>query len=252
MIFIKSALVDFYNCCEVPIRVVDNNMNIISEVGYSSFYDYIFNDLNLNSKFDRSYLKHNHNDSLLIKFENNISFYSLFNHKSIDKNLIFIIGPLYLKEDLKNSNDDLELYKIPLKTKSCLNYYNSLLKIILEEKLKANSPVSYSPYVCRAIDFIEKNYSKEFTIDSLCSEFKINKAYFCSIFKNETGQTFINFLNNYRIEKSKELLKDLDLSLLDIAYKVGFSNQSYYCTVFKKFTNQTPLKYRDSLYKKGL
>ena len=103
MIFLKSILVDFYNCCEIPIRAVDNNMNILSEVGYSSFYDYIFNNLNLNSKFERSYLKHDHNDSLIITFENNISFYSLFNYKSIDKDLIFIIGPLYLKEDLKNS-----------------------------------------------------------------------------------------------------------------------------------------------------
>ena len=218
MIFLKSVLIDFYNCCEIPIRAVDNNMNILSEVGYSSFYDYIFNDLNLNSKFERSYLKHDHNDSLIITFENNISFYSLFNYKSIDKDLIFIIGPLYLKEDLKNSNDDLELYKIPLKTK----------------------------------DFIEKNYAEEITIDSLCTEFKINKSYFCNIFKSETGQTFINFLNNYRIEKSKDLLKDLDLSLLDIAHKVGFSNQSYYCTVFKKFTGLTPLKYREDNYKKGL
>ena len=163
----------------------------------------------------------------------------MFNYKSIDKDLIFIIGPLYLKEDLKNSNDDLELYKIPLKTKSCLKYYNSLLKIILDEKLKDNFSISYSPYVGRAID-------------SLCTEFKINKSYFCNIFKSETGQTFINFLNNYRIEKSKDLLKDLDLSLLDIAHKVGFSNQSYYCTVFKKFTGLTPLKYREDNYKKGL
>ncbi|EOU2004623.1 AraC family transcriptional regulator, partial [Clostridium perfringens] len=161
-------------------------------------------------------------------------------------------GPLYLKEDLKNSNDDLELYKIPLKTKSCLKYYNSLLKIILDEKLKDNFSISYSPYVGRAIDFIEKNYAEEITIDSLCTEFKINKSYFCNIFKSETGQTFINFLNNYRIEKSKDLLKNLDLSLLDISHKVGFSNQSYYCTVFKKFTGLTPLKYREDNYKKGL
>ena len=58
MIFLKSVLIDFYNCCEIPIRAVDNNMNILSEVGYSSFYDYIFNDLNLNNKFERLSLIH--------------------------------------------------------------------------------------------------------------------------------------------------------------------------------------------------
>ncbi|WP_300351083.1 AraC family transcriptional regulator [Clostridium sp.] len=249
MIFLKSALIDFYNCFEIPIRVVDNNLNILCEVGYSSFYDYIFNELNLNSKFIRSYKKHEENDSLLITFENNISFYSLLNYNSLDKNLIFIIGPLYLKENLNTSNNS-ELYpNIALKNKPSLKYYNKLLNIIIDDKLKDYSNASYSPYVARAIEYIEKNYYKDISISSLCLEFKINKTYFCNIFKNETGQTFINFLNNYKIEKSKELLKDLDLSLLDIAHQVGFANQSYYCTVFKKITNQTPLKYRESLFK---
>ncbi|MGG5460249.1 helix-turn-helix domain-containing protein [Clostridium sp. B9] len=249
MIFLKSALIDFYNCCEMPIRVVDNNMNILCEVGYSSFYDYIFNELNLNSKFTRSYKKHEENDSLLLTFENNISFYSLLNYSSIDKNLIFIIGPLYLKENL-NTSDNLELYPtIGLKNKQSLKYYNKLLNIILDDKMQDYSNISYSPYVSRAIEYIEENYFKDISIDSLCSEFKINKTYFCNIFKNETGKTFISFLNNYKIEKSKELLKNLDLSLLDIANQIGFTNQSYYCTVFKKFTNQTPLKYRESLFK---
>ena len=105
MIFLKSALIDFYNCCEMPIRVVDNNMNILCEVGYSSFYDYIFNELNMNSTFIRSYKKNTENDSLLITFENDISFYSLLNYNSLDKNLIFIIGPLYLKDNLNTSDN---------------------------------------------------------------------------------------------------------------------------------------------------
>ena len=56
-----------------------------------------------------------------------------------------------------------------------------------------------------------------------------------------------NYLNNYKVEKSKELLANTDYSLLDIALSVGFNNQSYYSTVFKKLTNQTPIKYRESL-----
>jgi len=75
----------------------------------------------------------------------------------------------------------------------------------------------------------------------------INKCYFCSIFKKETGLTFINYLNSYKIEKSKELLKNTNLSLLDIALSVGFNNQSYYSTVFKKITCKTPLEFREEI-----
>ena len=66
------------------------------------------------------------------------------------------------------------------------------------------------------------------------------------MFKKETGQTFINYLNNYKIERSKDLLKNTNMTLLDISLEVGFNNQSYYSTIFKKYTNMTPLEYRET------
>ena len=66
------------------------------------------------------------------------------------------------------------------------------------------------------------------------------------MFKMETGQTFINYLNNYKIEKSKNLLENTNMTLLDISLEVGFNNQSYYSTIFKKYTNMTPLEYRET------
>ena len=66
------------------------------------------------------------------------------------------------------------------------------------------------------------------------------------MFKKETGQTFINYLNNYKIERSKELLKNTNMTLLDISLEVGFNNQSYYSTIFKKYTNMTPQEYRET------
>ena len=59
-------------------------------------------------------------------------------------------------------------------------------------------------------------------------------------------QTFINYLNNYKIEKSKNLLENTNMTLLDISLEVGFNNQSYYSTIFKKYTNMTPLEYRET------
>ena len=66
------------------------------------------------------------------------------------------------------------------------------------------------------------------------------------MFKKETGQTFINYLNNYKIEKSKNLLENTNMTLLDISLEVGFNNQSYYSTIFKKYTNMTPQEYRET------
>ena len=66
------------------------------------------------------------------------------------------------------------------------------------------------------------------------------------MFKKETGQTFINYLNNYKIERSKDLLKNTNMTLLNISLEVGFNNQSYYSTIFKKYTNMTPQEYRET------
>ena len=53
--------------------------------------------------------------------------------------------------------------------------------------------------------------------------------------------------NNYLIEKSKNLLKNPNMSLLDVAVSVGFNSQNYYSSVFKKITNKTPLEYKQEI-----
>ncbi|MGO1468637.1 MAG: helix-turn-helix domain-containing protein [Tissierella sp.] len=75
----------------------------------------------------------------------------------------------------------------------------------------------------------------------------VNKCYFCSLFKKETGKTFTQFLNELRVKKSMDLLKEGNLSMLDIALDVGFNNQNYYNITFKKITNKTPSEYKNSL-----
>jgi len=68
------------------------------------------------------------------------------------------------------------------------------------------------------------------------------------MFKKETGQNFINYLTNIRIEKAKELLRSTNLKSYEIAYKVGYDNPTYFSTVFKKLTGMTPLDYKKDLH----
>ena len=58
---------------------------------------------------------------------------------------------------------------------------------------------------------------------------------------------FTNYLNIFRVEKSKNLLKNPNMSLLDVAVSVGFNSQNYYSSVFKKITNKTPLEYKQEI-----
>ena len=62
--------------------------------------------------------------------------------------------------------------------------------------------------------------------------------------KKKTGENFVDFLNNTRIEKSKELLLNTDKKMYSIAKAVGYDNTKYFFRIFKKKTGITPEQYR--------
>ena len=66
----------------------------------------------------------------------------------------------------------------------------------------------------------------------------------CHFFKNQTGQSVTEYINRLKVEKSKKLLKDTDMSVTDIAMKTGFEDSCYFTRVFKKYEKKTPLQYR--------
>ncbi|UPA29055.1 AraC family transcriptional regulator [Terrisporobacter glycolicus] len=154
-------------------------------------------------------------------------------------NVLFILGPIST-----NPSNKLVCYK----PATCFEYIECMLCKIIENNLiyDVNSR-SYNIYVRKAIHYIHKYYHEDISIDDLCEKLNINKSYFCNLFKKSTSQTFSNFLNYFRVEKSKKLLEDPKLSLLEVALDVGFTNQNYYTIVFKKITKQTPSAYRKAM-----
>lgn len=98
-----------------------------------------------------------------------------------------------------------------------------------------------------AVNYINENYMKNITLDSISNYVHLNASYFSTVFKKETGMKFSDYLNKVRIEESKKLLKDIRYSILEISMDVGFEDQSYYSKVFKKFTGMTPKEFRDNI-----
>ncbi|WFR58584.1 response regulator [Anaerocolumna sp. AGMB13025] len=95
-----------------------------------------------------------------------------------------------------------------------------------------------------AMDFIERNYADtELNLNTICSYLNISASRFSTIFKNTTGETFMEVLIRIRMQKAKELLENTDLKNYEIAEKVGFSDPHYFSIVFKKMTGKTPSEY---------
>jgi two-component system, response regulator YesN len=69
------------------------------------------------------------------------------------------------------------------------------------------------------------------------------------VFKKETGKTINDYLNEYRIEKSKELLKNRGVKLYEVSHNSGYNDVKYFTKTFKKFTGITPSEYRENVMK---
>jgi two-component system response regulator YesN len=72
-------------------------------------------------------------------------------------------------------------------------------------------------------------------------------SHFSALFKRSTGVTYLNYVNNKRIEKAKELLLVPELKIYEVADKVGFASLPHFNRIFKQEAGVTPLEYRKRL-----
>lgn len=98
---------------------------------------------------------------------------------------------------------------------------------------------------CAAVRrYIDLHFKEPLTLEQLAEEGRMNKFYLSHAFKREYGISPINYLISRRIEESKYLLAETDLSLSQIAQLLGFSSPSYFSQTFSRTQSLTPMEYR--------
>lgn len=109
-----------------------------------------------------------------------------------------------------------------------------------------SEPRSGSGYrQCAAVKrYIDQHFKEPLTLAQLSEEAHMNKYYLSHTFKREYGVSPINYLISCRIEESKNLLVETDLSVSQIALILGFSSSSYFSQVFHKALGTSPVDYR--------
>lgn len=226
---IDTVLSNFYHCLSIPIQFTNPEFKVLFAEGLS---------LNLQAMIDQTSLFEDITGSIdcLTQFTYFETIHFLvypLTHIKTD-NGYFIVGPF------QTSND--HMADIPFKPESCIELIGKMLEHIIKHQLLSER--KFNPYVKDGITYIHQNYAQTFSLDDVCHHLNINKSYFCTIFKNETGMTFSTFLNRVRIEKSKQYLRESRYSILEIALAVGFNNHNYYSSIFKKLNGITPIEYR--------
>ncbi|MGB9802782.1 response regulator transcription factor [Desulfofundulus sp.] len=99
-------------------------------------------------------------------------------------------------------------------------------------------------FIWRVKELIRKNYTKPITLTQIARQVHLSPAYLSRLFKQRTGQSFIEYLTEVRLNEAKALLLTGEETIDQIAGKVGFSNNSYFTAVFKKREGVTPSEFR--------
>lgn len=101
--------------------------------------------------------------------------------------------------------------------------------------------------VQQATAYIEQNYDKKLTLQDVADKCYISQWHMSKLINKYTGASFYDLLNNVRIERAKELLKDPRLKIGDIVELVGFSDAAHFSRVFKRTVGMSANEYRNSI-----
>lgn len=121
------------------------------------------------------------------------------------------------------------LSELSLNIANCINSYN---------RRTINSTLQ------KAMDYIKQNYNEAITLNDVAEHTYVSIYYLSRMFTKELGKNYVDYLNEVRIEKAKEYLKDSCYKTYEIAELVGIKDAHYFSKIFKKYTGVTPSEYK--------
>ena len=151
-------------------------------------------------------------------------------------------------EGIQVSRDEIEPLDIASgiinNAQSAMNYVVRIIEKALElrDGMASNK---YGDIVDEVMAYIDKHYAEEeLSLNVLASHVNFSPNHLSMIFSQQTGQTFIKYLTDYRMNKAKELLRCTGKKSSIIALEVGYKDPHYFSYLFKKTQNMTPTQYR--------
>ena len=121
------------------------------------------------------------------------------------------------------------------------------MSMAISEKLRSTRNSTSRRIITDAQNIVKDRYMEPaLSLDDVCADLGVSNSYFSSIFKKETGQSFVSYLTDYRMDRAEEMVLNTDEKSYKIAEKVGYQDANYFSYVFKKKFGVSPSKYRAS------
>ncbi len=157
----------------------------------------------------------------------------------------FLTTLQYPKEKIENSFKSLDCISDQLSSlEDCCEFYKSILREAIDLRNR-NSQKRYAGLIEQAKEYMHRKFAlSDLTLDKVASTVNVSPNYFSSLFNQEAGVTFIEYLTDIRMEKAKEYLRCSSRKITEIGYLVGYQDSHYFSYIFKKTQNCTPSEYR--------
>lgn len=150
-------------------------------------------------------------------------------------------------EKLFGDNNDVYLQAMQLESPEALGQWLNETCCKIQNQVLHTRLDKTKAFVATAIEYVKENYADQtLSTETVCTYLNVSAAYFSTVFKKETGKTFINYLTDYRMEEAVDLLLNHDEKTYIIAEKVGYSDPNYFSYAFKKQFGMSPSKYKAS------
>ena len=146
--------------------------------------------------------------------------------------------------DRSGLGDQIPAADILTDEKKTYEYLTGILKNAITLR-KDSSQGSYRDVVKEVMAYIDDNYSDdELSLNRLAAHVNFSPNHLSAVFRQETGQTFIKYLTDYRLDKAKELLLGTSKKSSEISVLVGYKDPHYFSYLFKKTQGMTTTQYR--------
>ncbi len=213
-----SKSTDEYIKQNMFLAISNNNFDLISKVLIDAIDR--FQEQNTSLSFVKSILL-----QTLIRFAQETNFYLIVNEDFIEHTLAQAIQ------------------RIPL-----FSFLKELLHLLQDIYFDAKQIYSNddSNRLNLAMQYIDKNYYRNITLQSISDHLALTPNYFCGWFKKTTGEKFSDVIIRYRIDAAKHMLTHSDKKIRDIAEEVGYAETVSFNRIFKKATGVTPSEYREN------
>lgn len=99
----------------------------------------------------------------------------------------------------------------------------------------------------QAVEYIRQNYSSDLNMAVVSNYVSMNYSLFSYAFKQYTGQNFVNYLKELRMEEAKRLLTETQMRVVEISQQVGYENEKHFMKIFKSVCGVSPTEYRKNM-----